>query len=277
MRLIIFPYGGLANRMRAIDSAINMQNEGLCKVKILWYKDQQCGCAFTDIFYPIKTVRDLKTTNGYRFVMRILGSKNRIVRSFFRVLQRARLFRWYPKEDIEGPYSFARLKEGRYLLVLMETWEYFYEKDKFNSDYIKIKDNATYNSCCSHIDENTIGVHIRRGDHKLSIKNSPLELFESAMKEECVKNEKTNFLLCTDDDGIKSYFSNSGFWHKLVFNPEGVISRDSTEGIKQAAGEMYALSKTRRIIGSYWSSFSLMAAKLGGIEVDVMCKDDAIL
>lgn len=275
MRLIVFPYGGLANRMRAIDSAINMQNDGLCKVKILWYKDQQCGCAFTDIFSPVKEVKDLKTTKVYRLVMRILLSKNCMIRSVLYILQRMRFFRWYPKEDIDGPYNFACLKEGRYLVVLMETWEYFYEKDKFNSDYIKIKDNATYNSCCAHIDGNTIGVHIRRGDHKLSIQNSPLDLFESAMMAEHKKNINTNYLLCTDDDGIKDYFSNSVLWRNIVYIPAGVISRDSTEGIKQAAGEMYALSKTRKIIGSYWSSFSLMAAKLGGIDVNVMCKDDS--
>lgn len=273
MKLIVIPYGGLANRMRAIDSAINIQKDNFCKVHVYWHQDSSCRCKFSDVFEPMDLVTDLSTERKFNLLLRILVKGRKGVFSLlFRFLSLIRVFKYFPTEDIDGQYEFATPRGKRYLFVVMETWEYFYEKDKVNTDFLKIKPNKTLDNLLTHIDEKTVGVHIRRTDHKLSIQNSPLELFEDAMQMEISKDPDTNFLICTDDESVKKYFRESGKYKAYI--PQGELSRNSSDGIQQAVGEMYALSKTKKILGSYWSSFSLMAAKLGGIDVDVICKNE---
>tara|TARA_R110000737_G_scaffold196453_3_gene217086 strand:+ start:115 stop:489 length:375 start_codon:yes stop_codon:yes gene_type:complete len=45
----------------------------------------------------------------------------------------------------------------------------------------------------------TVGIHIRRSDHKLSRQFSPTHLFLDAMKEELQREPATKFFLSTDD------------------------------------------------------------------------------
>ena len=44
--------------------------------------------------------------------------------------------------------------------------------------------------------------------------------------------------------------------------------RNSLEGMKFAMVDLFCLSKTRKIIGSVASSYSLIAAEIGGIEIE---------
>ena len=44
--------------------------------------------------------------------------------------------------------------------------------------------------------------------------------------------------------------------------------RNSLEGMKFAVVDLFCLSKTKKIIGSVGSSYSQIAAEIGGIEVE---------
>ena len=56
------PVGGLANRMRAIDSAIALAQDTNHELQIIWFKDQGLNCSFCDLFQPFSlpgvTVRE---------------------------------------------------------------------------------------------------------------------------------------------------------------------------------------------------------------------------
>ena len=51
---------------------------------------------------------------------------------------------------------------------------------------------------------NTVGVHIRRGDHIRAIKASPIENFYFKMEKEVSKNKNTMFYLATDSIEVKN-------------------------------------------------------------------------
>ncbi len=44
------------------------------------------------------------------------------------------------------------------------------------------------------------------------------------------------------------------------------VARDDPAAMEDAVVDLYALSRCRKIIGSYWSSFTDTAAELGSIE-----------
>ena len=46
------------------------------------------------------------------------------------------------------------------------------------------------------------------------------------------------------------------------------LTRDSLDGMKMAVAELFALSRTSKIIGSYYSSYSQIAAELGNIAIE---------
>ena len=80
----------------------------------------------------------------------------------------------------------------------------------------------------------------------------------------------TRFYLASDSLDIKSIMKKE-FGDRVILS-EGVLNRHSEEGILEAVLEIYSLSKTARIFGSYYSSYSEMAAKLGKIKLEVLKK-----
>ena len=120
---------------------------------------------------------------------------------------------------------------------------------------------------------NTIGVHIRRADNQISINNSPLEMFIDAMNEEIAKNEKVTFYLASDDKGtieeMKKIFGERIF---AMGDGEKSFDRDNDEGIIDAYAELLCLSHSQKIIGSFYSTYSRIAAMISDIPLEVIKK-----
>ena len=60
-----------------------------------------------------------------------------------------------------------------------------------------------------------------------------------------------------------------------IFPQSDVIDRDSKEGIEEAFVEMIALSKCRKILGSYNSTFSLLPSYIGNIPLETVCRKES--
>ena len=124
----------------------------------------------------------------------------------------------------------------------------------------------------ARLGEHSVGVHVRRTDHTEAIANSPLSLFLERMERELAADEKTEFFVATDDAGVREELKAAFPAQKLIFNEKGIIDRDSKEGIEDAFVEMLALSKCRKILGSYNSTFSLLPSYIGDIPLEVVSK-----
>lgn len=111
----------------------------------------------------------------------------------------------------------------------------------------------------------TVGIHVRRTDNTMSIRESPISCFVEFMEREIEKDAKATFYIASDDDEVKEFMRNK-FSHRVLFsNIE--LSRSSLSGMKLAVSELFALSKTSKILGSFYSSYSQIAAELGGIPI----------
>ncbi len=83
-----------------------------------------------------------------------------------------------------------------------------------------------------------------------------------------------NFFLSTDDLSVEKELK-ALFGDKIIcFEKE--LSRDSLIGIQHALVDMYCLSKCAMIYGSYWSSFSAMAAQLTQIKLEILTNNTKI-
>lgn len=270
MRIILYPIGGLANRMRAIDSAYNMAIDKDSILDVFWFKDKGLNCCYSSLFNPRSFVHD---SNGriLKFIF-YLNRKLRFCRILNSYLEKSRLLKIFTEEDYNSLTEYATNKKNRHRVIIIKSFSAFYPCKELNQKIFTPRPEIEelIKSETDHYNNSTVGVHIRRGDNIDSITNSPLELFEEKMAKELEGSPDTNFYIASDDYGIKEYFENSYKWKERIIIPKGEISRNTTDGIIQAVVELFALSRTRKIIGSYWSSYSEMASLLGNIELDVV-------
>jgi hypothetical protein len=116
----------------------------------------------------------------------------------------------------------------------------------------------------------TIGIHIRRTDHRHSIEMSPTMLFIEKIDAEIDRNADVLFYLATDDVDVELEFRRR--YGERVLTHAKEFSRQTVAGIQDAVVDLFCLSKTAEIHGSYWSSFSDVAARIGKIKFTPLTK-----
>ena len=85
------------------------------------------------------------------------------------------------------------------------------------------------------------------------------------MNREIDANPNVKFFLATDDKEEEALLRKT-FPGKIVSNENRTLRRDSLEGMYDALLDLYCLASCKKIIGSYFSSFTDIAADIGGIE-----------
>ena len=113
-----------------------------------------------------------------------------------------------------------------------------------------------------------IGVHIRRTDNVEAIKSTPIQKFVKYIESSLANNDNLKFYLATDDIEVKNDFVKM-FGDKII-TTNCALRRDTEDGIISAILELYALASCSKIIGSYYSSYSELAAEIGGIPLEIL-------
>ena len=252
----IIPAGGLGNRIRVILSALQWQYDTGNKVRILWAKDEGCACSFEKLFQPIKELKDVNNLLGFKFYRKVyLHSPIKCVYAY-NYNEYAELREWVknPKGILySSSYSnFYIGKEPKYHDVFKLIPSLRKRLEDFSKD----------------IDKFTIGIHIRRTDNLVSIENSPLSAFYDYIDDIVKNDDKAKFYLATDDMEVKSSFIDK-FGDRII-TMNCPLCRDTEDGIVFALLELYALSLCSKIIGSYYSSFSELAAQIGNIPLEII-------
>src|SRR5690606_3370769 len=88
------------------------------------------------------------------------------------------------------------------------------------------------------------------------------------------ENATTNFFIATDDPSVEQYFKNKYPGNILAYAK--TYGRDSVDGIVDALIELQLLAKTSVIFGSYWSSYSEMASRIGKIKLHILTLEDIV-
>jgi hypothetical protein len=255
--IALIPINGLCNRMRAMDSAVSLCRDMEVPIRIYWTKEPDMNCAFADLFEPIPNIEVIESDFGMNNEINLLRSQLHELSPDWIVLDR-----FHVKTLEKDGFDFKELK-GHH--VLMSAFIRFYPTAKMYAIFVPIKClQQRIDKEYSHFHQHTIGVHIRRTDNVKSIAHSPTELFECAIEKEIALNPNVNFYLACDCSDTKQQLHRK-YGEQMITN-FNKSDRTSKEGIQQALVELYALSRTKKIIGSYWSSFSHTAADISGIE-----------
>lgn len=272
--VVVNPIGGLANRMRAIASSVNLAKDcGIHEVKVVWRVNDELAARFEDIFLPVP---EILISYPSSLAYTLFYSPPRKKNLFFSALT-IRRFGLYISDFSEATRNI-RSSENADARILDKTMAVlnsgndcylqsgciFYRfSDK---DYIRlfkfkpeIEDKAI--ETINNLGGNVVGIHIRRTDNSQSILHSPDSLFFEEIDKRIAEDPKICFYLATDDESVKQSFKNK--YGERLTTSSRPATRSSKEGIFDAAVEMCILSRTKEIIGSHYSSFSEAASLIG--------------
>ncbi len=264
--ITIKPYGGLGNRLRSIDSAFALAECTQKNATIIWDANEELNCSFSELFEVPHNIGLKEISTSY--LPRKINEKFSMVMHKLNINYPFGYDKILHEEDVysmkQQNYDFCKLKKSGKIYIYINGRFLFPEKPYHYLKPVKnIQDKVE--SLSGVFSPGTVGVHIRRTDNKLAIKESPLQNFVELMKKENAENRNIKFYLSTDSPEAENYVKRS--FPNQVVSYKKELSRNKMQGVKDALIDMLCLSRTSKIIGSYYSSFSEVASEMGKIPL----------
>lgn len=257
--------------MRAMNSAVALARDLNTRIKIVWVKDNGLNANFSDLF-NIPSFNDIEIyepTFGFYnlpYTMRY-GWYMNMIKNVLRIkFDKVFIFNKLKMEKIK-PDSIKK-----YNKIFITSYSSDFYDCEFDSDLFIPVPKLMYeiNELSSRCGNQTYGIHIRKQDNKESSHYSPTELFEKKIDVIIKEDNDARFYLATDSIKDKDFLVQK-YGERIITNYFDT-SRSSPAGIGNAVIDMFVLSRTKKIIGSYWSSFSEVAAMLGKVELEQVKK-----
>lgn len=278
-QLIINPIGGLANRMRALAAGISLARDLGVDYSVVWMKNRELAASFDAIFAP-SDMLDGKISYPSSISYELLYSPPRKRNLFVTALTLRRygiafldgvgLWGEMLKEK-DSHINVRRLFEAafssaRQCMIQGGTDLYPYDEGLYRMLYVPSEEIAgRVAERVGQLGDRSYGIHIRRTDNAVSIQHSPDDAFIAEISRLSESEPEAKFYLATDSEDVKRKFVGI-FGPRIVCSPF-VADRNSVEGMKEAAVELFTLSRTNAILGSYYSSFSEAAAMIGNVRL----------
>lgn len=251
--VFVKPNYGLCNRMRTIVGANELAKKLNRKLVVIWVRNKDLNAEFSNLF-DNKEIIVLETKDG-SFYLWLIWKILKLVFNCNVIFDN-----WIEQNVYNGQKEWIKQIEDRNVFIdsccdIIRGGDYsiFKVNKKIINDYVL--------NCKA----NVIGIHIRRTDNELSIKHSPTCMFVERMKSEIGNNPEIRFYLSTDDPCEEQCFLKI-FGDRIIIHNKTSLNRNMPIAIVDACIDLYNLSQCSRIYGSYYSSFSDVAALWGGIK-----------
>ena len=266
LELTIVPIGGLANRLRVITSVLHLSasSQDSIPVRIVWRSNKACRAWFEELFLPVKQ-ENIAFSHG-SYADEVSSRYNLWLPALLRI---GRYSVW--KDDINPsvfPVEKILGQEGKvHISTCHALCDYDPQKVK---DIFRPRQDIMdmVESFTEKFSAHTLGVHIRRTDNKQSILHSPLSEFEKRTDSYLETFADAKIFLCSDEKRVKDFFRQRYGEHLLT--RQAVLSRNSLKGMQDAVADLWCLSRTHTVIGSYYSSFSDTATEIGGQPLEII-------
>ena len=273
-RLIVKPIGGLANRMRVLDSAYCYAKIYHAKLTILWERNGILNANYTDCFVPIKGAKLIEADyTGHSL-------SSRFKRKFFDAVTWLRLYTKAQKKVddtyIDGILTdgvatenstrfFDELAQSNQSVFLETCYEFYPNCSGFRVSIQNDIQKKAADSLESY--RSLVGVHIRLTDNP-NRHQSPVEKFIEKINQNIQQSPDNYFYLSTDSEEVVQQLKT--LFKDKIITGVSVRSRASKEGINAALMDMCCLSQCKLILGSYKSTFSERAALIGNIPLQIV-------
>ena len=261
--IIVQPTGGLCNRMRTIAAAASLAEALGRRMFVIWTRDVSLNARFDSLFQPL----------SFPVVEVRLGSfQQRLLWHFCRHILSYRVFddAWIYAHARGKDLSLWREEMEQQPVYICASCDIFKNEGDYSmfrlAEKLRTRTLSSYNG--------VIGLHIRRTDNEKSVRFSPTSLFIRKVEEILEENSQARFYLATDDVAEETMLQQR-FPENIILYKKESLDRNSPIAIRDAVIDLYNLAHCSKIYGSFWSSFSDIAALWGGIEKEILKTDDA--
>jgi len=292
--LLIHAQHGLGNRMRAIASALSFASSTARVPVLIWESDAHLAAQYNALY----DTSNLPVVTEFKPKWPFTG-----------------LSKWDASWDEFQFYNYMEMEEDAQKGELIENDadKHMYYKGAYimeaprhtswdidNENLRALKPVTAISEKLQEIEDQgltaAIGVHIRNRTLAQDIKNVNFndEYGESASAEMQHWREQSSFgnfviemnrIISEEDPEAKFYVATDTkevldeiqekFPGRILFVPRTCDDRDS-ECVQYAMIDVYALSKTKRLLGSNWSSYTELAERLGGLKAELAGQDFGI-
>lgn len=268
--LLIRPYGGLCNRLRALISAQIVAERSERHLIVVWELHKGCNCRFDELFLTDLDVFHVGKLGKWLEDLKI-GTVNRFL--FGKAVER------FGAEDLE---ALGRMESSDASVVSARSFSQFKPSTMPQSAYHRafsqklnaLRPKRSIQAIIERFkretfSENMIGVHVRRTDNVKSKQVSTDEMFMARMRSLLDEDPSSRFFLSTDSPATERKLAQA-CGDKIVSYKKRSRARDDKIGIQDGYIDLRLLGETRRVLGSYWSSFSEMACQFNNIPLEVV-------
>ena len=305
--MVVRAYSGLMSRVRMIYDAYltTKKYEKNPKLIIMWESESGCNIHYDDVFLWRGQLEGVNPEivevdkGGYWEWKSVHKSilQGKILEAFSEIRHRIhikKIYKFYskgceivryndcPDADWNSDFSIynewkeKKWKQIEQLLkedkkVYIDCYESFIvprdssgisEVIKFKEEYVTAADNI--------INGDMVGIHIRRTDHELSKRISPVEMFVEKMDNEIAGNNSVKFFLSTDDKEVENELFGKYGEDRIIVQHDKKWGRTSKEEMISGIIDCLCLSKCKKIYGSFSSQFSGFAAEYGNIPIEII-------
>lgn len=277
MEICIKVNNGLANRLRTLNSFFNFAKTiGSKKLKVCWapgsgWSDDH----FLDLFEPLSNYiefisiddyEEIKLSGKYLVLDKLVFKNQEDIREYIYVEPKKEILNWIQSSSFcyDGDSCIEYMFDN--IDIRYKIYDKLNLKREIKKEFDEIIDIIPNIDHC-------IGLHIRRGDalthpfcnlYALSSDNCFEEIIE--------KNPHINFFLSTDCRQTQQHFIDK-YKNRIFYNSKKIfISSDNyllkKYNQKDAVLDLFLLSKTTKIFGTNFSSFSNIAGLIGNVEVE---------
>lgn len=289
--LFVHAMHGLGNRMRAIGSALAFARNTRRVPVIIWESDAHIAAEFDALFnvsdlvlvkrfipkWPFKDLHEYDASwNEFKFYnymeMEEGAKKGEVIKNepekhmYYKgaYIMEAPDYSWWEAENEE-------LKKLRPIRIVEENLGKLEEQGLSNAIGVHIR-NRTLAKDIKNVDFNDEygSEAAAKMEHwrTMSSYNTFLSEMARILREE---DKSAKFYIATDTFEILAIM-NEQFPGRILCTERKCDDRDS-ECVKYAVIDMYALSRTKRLLGSNWSSYTEMAERLGGLKASLAGQD----
>lgn len=278
-KITVIPTSGLGNRLRIMATSMKLAREGNKKLQIYWNRNSELNCRFDKLFElsPGISIKPIPFAFKIWIEMRRFSSKLfGFDKWYLKLFRFDFIFFDKMKRDVLNNNLDLQAEVNKAKKAFICSCE---EVDYYDlSDYQLFKPVAELQKIIDKLvlqfNSSTIGIHIRSTDHTTAIKYSPFCLFENKIREELRINPEATFFVATDNEDYQNKLLQE-FGNEKILVHKKVFERNVTQGITDAVVDIFCLSKTSKIYGSYYSSFSYVAGRLGQVPVHILKVDES--
>ncbi len=254
-------------------SGVALSNELNKKITIFWKKDTTLNCDFYELFEKTDFLI-IKKFNWLNRLLEFGKTNNKTKRKFSKLIYRLfridflmfdHEFNKYVWSNPDYRFHIETLPTSAKNIYISTCNEFYWKDDFINIFRPKKEILKSIFSITNKFSKKVIGIHIRRTDHLVSINESPLEEFIKTIERELIVEPSMTFFLATDELSVQHELSKK--FSSIIFYQKNKISRENCQGIKDALIDLYCLASTNKIYGSFYSSFSEIAARIGKIPL----------